>query len=67
MIVTSEWIEAISDERGLTKGQKYLLDFWCKDHQYVDKDIPDQVANYLVHCRGYREIPQHIKDFKGWV
>jgi hypothetical protein len=25
------------------------------------------VANFLEHCRGYREIPQLVKDFKGWM
>ena len=67
MQITREWLDQISDELGLTKGQQHLLAFWCKEHPYVDKEIPDQVANFLEHCRGYRKIPQTVKDFKGWV
>ena len=67
MIVTQEWIDKISDEQGLTKGQTYLLNKWCKGEEYIGKEIPDFVGNFLKVCRGYREIPQHIKDFKGWV
>jgi hypothetical protein len=65
--ITREWIDQISDEQGLTKGQQNLLGIWCKEHPYVGKLIPDQVARFLEHCRGYREIPQSVKDFKGWV
>jgi hypothetical protein len=25
------------------------------------------VAHFLEHCRGYREMPQHVRDFKGWL
>lgn len=65
--ITREWIDQISDEQGLTKGQQNLLGIWCKEYPYVGKLIPDQVACFLEHCRGYREIPQSVKDFKGWV
>jgi hypothetical protein len=44
-----------------------LLDIWCKDYPYVDKEIPDQVGHFLEHCRGYREMPQILRDFKGWT
>jgi hypothetical protein len=67
MLIDREWLELIADERGLTKGQEHLLKFWCKGETFVDKEIPDQVANFLEHCRGYREIPQLVKDFKGWM
>jgi len=67
MEITREWIDQISDEQGLTNGQQQLLSIWCKEHPYVGKLIPDQVANFLLHCRSYRGIPQHVKDFKGWV
>ena len=66
MQVTREWIDQISDEQGLTKGQQTLLNIWCKEVPYVGKNIPDQVADFLVHCRGYRKLPQAIKDFKVW-
>lgn len=67
MKITREWLDEISDDKGLTKGQQDLLMTWCKDHPFVDKEIPDQVANFLKHCRGYREIPQSVKEFKGWM
>jgi hypothetical protein len=67
MQVTREWLDEISDEQGLTKGQQILLDIWCKDYPYVDKEIPDQVGHFLEHCRGYREMPQILRDFKGWT
>jgi pyrroloquinoline quinone (PQQ) biosynthesis protein C len=66
MEITREWIEEISDEQGLTKGQQELLLTWCKEHPFVGKQIPDQVANFLKHCKGYREIPAYVKEFKGW-
>ena len=67
MIVTQEWLNEISDEKGLTKGQMYLLKKWCKSDDHVGQEIPDNVGAFLVHCKGYREIPQRVKDFKGWV
>ena len=67
MEITREWLDQISDEQGLTKGQQNLLLIWCKDHPFVGKVIPDHVAHFLQGCRGYREIPQHVKDFKGWT
>ena len=67
MRITREWLDLISDDHGLTNGQQNLLAIWCKNAPYVDKPIPDQVAHFLEHCRGYRQIPQHVKDFKAWV
>ena len=67
MIVTQDWLNEISDEKGLTKGQLYLLKKWCKGDDHINKEIPDLVGHFLLMCRGYREIPQHVKDFKGWV
>jgi hypothetical protein len=66
MQITREWLDLISDDQGLTNGQKKLLAIWCKSEPYVDKLIPDNVAHFLEHCRGYRRIPQHVLDFKGW-
>jgi len=67
MQITREWLDQISDLQGLTHGQQKLLTIWCKDAPYVDKLIPDGVAHFLEHCRGYREMPQHVRDFKGWL
>lgn len=66
MLVTQDLLNEISDELGLTNGQTYLLKKWCKSDNYIGKDIPDVVGNFLKICKGYREIPQYIKDFKGW-
>ena len=67
MQITREWLDLISDDHGLTNGQQKLLTIWCKSEPYVDKLIPDRVAHFLEHCRGYRKMPQHVKDFKGWI
>jgi hypothetical protein len=67
MEITREWLDQISDEQGLTKGQQQLLSVWCKEPPYVGKVLPNEVANFLEHCRGYRQIPQSVKDFKGWA
>jgi hypothetical protein len=66
MQISREWLDLISDDQGLTHGQQKLLTIWCKAAPYVDKLIPDGVAHFLEHCRGYREMPQHVRDFKGW-
>lgn len=67
MHITQDWLNEIADDQGLTKGQVYLLQKWTGGSEYVGAAIPDVVANFLQFCRGYREIPQHIKDFKGWM
>ena len=67
MQITREWLDLISDDHGLTNGQQKLLNIWCQAAPYVDKLIPDLVAHFLEHCRGYREMPQHVRDFKGWI
>lgn len=67
MRITREWLDEISDDKGLTKGQQQLLTKWCSELPYVGKEIPDQVAHFLSGCRGYREIPQYIKESNGLV
>lgn len=67
MQVTQEFLNEISDELGLTNGQVYLLNKWCDSKEHVGKEIPDVIGNFLRICKGYREIPQYIKDFKGWA
>lgn len=66
MKITQEYLNEISDEQGLTKGQVYLLNKWCKGTDHVGKEIPELVGNFLRMCKGYREIPEHVKEFKGW-
>jgi hypothetical protein len=67
MQITQEWLQEIQDDQGLTKGQEYLLYKWTKESDWVGKEIPDQVASFLVHCKGYRELPRYVKEFKGWI
>jgi hypothetical protein len=67
MEITREWLDSISDERGLTNGQQQLLLIWCKEAPYVGKVIPDQVAHVIETCRGYRGIPQSVRDHLMWT
>ena len=63
MQITPEWLESISDEPGLTPGQKKLLDIWASRQAFAGFGLlPDQVATFLEGCRGYRGIPQHVRD-----
>ena len=68
MRVTEEFIASIQDEHGLTKGQQYLLSYWLdlskKMHYVGYEHIPDQAANYLMLCKGYRAMPQRLRDWR---
>jgi hypothetical protein len=55
MQITREWLDSISDDKGLITGQQALLIEWCKCHPFVGKMIPDHVANFLAHCKGHRK------------
>jgi hypothetical protein len=52
--ITREWIDLISDEKGLTNGQQHLLDHWAKGSPYVGKFIPQHMGEFLEKCKGYR-------------
>ena len=52
--ITREWIDLISDEKGLTDGQQQLLDHWAKGSPYVGKFIPQHMGEFLEKCKGYR-------------
>lgn len=60
MQITQEWLDSITDEKGLTNGQVKLLDIWCRG-SYVGADIPLFVANFLWHCKGYRGMSEELK------
>ena len=60
--ITREWLDAASDNQGLTRGQQKLLDIWCDGAPYVGKTIPSQVAVFVEGCRGYRGMPAELKD-----
>lgn len=63
MQITPEWLESISDEQGLTPGQQRLLAIWQERQAFVGFGfLPDQVAVFLEGCRGYRGMPQSLRD-----
>jgi hypothetical protein len=57
MEITREWLDSISDDKGLTNGQQILLKVWCKEMPYVGKAIPNNVSAFLEKCKGYRCNP----------
>ena len=52
--ITRQWIDLISDEKGLTNGQQHLLDHWAKGSPYVGKFIPQHIGDFLEKCKSYR-------------
>lgn len=54
MKITQEWLNEIRDEKGWTKGQIDVLNHWAKSKEWVGVEITEQVANFLKHCKGYR-------------
>ena len=58
--ITREWIELISDEKGLTDGQQYLLTHWAKGSPYVGKFIPKHISDFLEKCKGYKGIKNEL-------
>jgi hypothetical protein len=57
MEITREWLDSISDEHGLTKGQQVVLTNLTGPPPWVGKFINDQQANFLMYCKGYRPKP----------
>lgn len=64
MEITREWLDSVSDEQGLTKGQQVVLDNLTGGVPYVGKFITDQQANFLMYCKGYRPKPR-VKFERG--
>lgn len=63
MQITEEWMEKIGDKDGLTKGQLQLLEIWEKRQGFVGYGyLPDQVAHVIETCRGYKGMPEHIRE-----
>ena len=52
--ITRDWLDLISDEKGLTDGQQHLLNHWAKGAPYVGKFIPQHIGQFLEKCKGYR-------------
>mgnify|MGYP000550665470 FL=1 len=66
MEITQEWLDFVTGDRGLTKGQVKLLNLHTGGEPYVGKEITNQVANFIFHCRGYRGLPDNVKAYLGW-
>lgn len=68
MIVTSEWLASVQDVKGLTNGQKQLLEIWKDRFYFVGYDhLPDQVAHCIEGCKGYRgEGLEYIRNLRGF-
>ena len=63
MQITKEWLDSIQDEQGLTRGQVTLINLWAKRQAYVGYGyLPNQVANFLAGCRGYRGMDNGLQD-----
>jgi hypothetical protein len=67
MVVTREWLERVSDEKGLTRGQIRLLDIHTGGAPYVGKTVSDFVANFVEQCRGYRGMPEELRRWLNRV
>jgi len=65
MIVTPAWIQSLKDDKGLTKGQIYLLNRWLGDKW--EGELDDFVAKTIESCKGYRGIPPRVLHLKGWL
>lgn len=61
MEITREWLDSISDERGLTRGQQTLLSIHCGEAPYVGKTLDDFVARFIEKCRGYRGMSDNVR------
>ena len=63
MEITRDWLDSISDARGLTRGQQAILTQHCKGAPFVGKLINNDVARFLEQCKGYRAGAEKIANF----
>ncbi len=63
MQVTREWLDEVSDEQGLTRGQQQLLKIHLGEPPYVGRELNNYIAYFIGQCRGYRGIPQSLNGF----
>lgn len=67
MLVTRQWIDSISDQAGLTRGQQQLLSAHLGGLPYVGKLLDDKIAKHVEQCRGWRKTPTELEPGKtGW-
>jgi hypothetical protein len=63
MQITDEWLASISDDHGLTPGQSQLLAIWKARQAFAGYGyLPDQVAVFLAGCKGYRGMPESLRQ-----
>ena len=55
MLVTREWLESVSDEKGLTRGQQELLNNHAGGLPYVGSLLDDEIARHVALCKGWRK------------
>lgn len=68
MIVTREWLDAVSDDNGLTRGQRELLNNHAGGLPYVDKELDDEIARHVALCKGWRKTRADVmlmRQFNG--
>lgn len=61
MLITREWLDEVSDEQGLTKGQQELLKIHLGDPPYVGRELGNYIAFFIGECKGYRGMPKDVK------
>ena len=63
--ITREWLDSISDDKGLTRGQQQLLSIHCGDAPYVGKTLDGFVARFVEKCKGYRGMTPELRQMLG--
>ena len=66
MQVTREWLDQVSDEQGLTRGQQELLKIHLGAPPYDGQMLDDFVARFIEKCRGYRGLTADQKALADW-
>lgn len=54
MIVSREWLDQVSDDKGLTRGQQQLLSMHC-GFPFVGKLLNEDIARHVAICKGWRK------------
>jgi hypothetical protein len=65
MEVTREWLMTIQDDKGYTKGQIDVLNFWAKGRPWEGIEISETVAAFLVLCKSWRNGGYETGNTRG--
>lgn len=60
--ITREWLDEVSDENGLTRGQQQLLQIHLGEPPYVGREIDPFVHRFIGKCKGYRGMSKELRD-----